>query len=64
MDYMHTTITSSSSNTTAACTTVTKANSVNVEFSGTAVGDVMLNQNTLGTCRLSKGFISNISETD
>jgi hypothetical protein len=48
MDYMHTTIRSSSSNTTAACTAVTKANSVNVEFSGTVIGEgAMLNQNTL-----------------
>jgi hypothetical protein len=64
MHYIHTTITCGSSNTIAAITAVTKANSVNLEFSEAAVGDVILNQNILGTCRLSKGFICNISETD
>jgi hypothetical protein len=38
MRYMHTTIARSSSNTTAASTASTKAHSVNVEFSGTAMG--------------------------
>jgi hypothetical protein len=51
---MHTTITSSSGNTTDFSTTITKANSINVDFSGTAVRDVMLYQNALGISRLSK----------